>query len=280
MPFAEINRRLHDEVGYYLTQTIGTERRLGDVGYYTEDDGFNRRETLNNLGIQFDTREDEQPTDYQFEGGRGVTQSVSVAGEPVGDPFKTITEAGAGVRLEFDTEASYAISIKGARELSISSKNKIAKALKEAETEYPDANNAIVSRVMTAESTTVLISGSSDAAVELRADASVEVADFSIANLDASFEISYSKDMGIKQVGKRGATPLYDLTTLEEDSDWGLIPSIFSLSPSTTIAHTGRPSRNAESAESGGDLTQSEAEELLRSVRPDELTSGDSGVKE
>lgn len=270
MVFDNVNKMLHDEAGYYLAQTIGTERRLGDVGHYNEN-GFNRRSTLNNLGIQFDTRESGQQADYEFGGDRGVTQSVSAKGEPA-SAFNSITEAEAGVRFDFSSESSFAISINGAKEISISNKNAIAKALGEIETEYPDLNNAIVSRVMTAESTTVLISGSSEATVELRANASIEVTDFTVGDLNTNFEVSYSKNMETKQVGEQGVTPLYDLTTLEEDADLGRLPSIFSLAlPS--ITHYVEPSPELGATASGGQPTQNDAEELLRSVRPDELTS-------
>lgn len=274
MPIDQLINRIYNSTGgYYLSRTIGSERRLGDVGTYSKANGFNRIRTLDDYGISYEARRDENPADYEYTSEQGIEIKTSAEGEPAGI-FESITEAEAGVRVEFKNKFTGVFSATGAVQPEISDKAKVVSAIKAERSQSRDQDYAVVTGVMNAESSTVLISNSSEAMVELQATGSVNLGGFSVADLSTGFELSDSSGMRTLQVAEPSNTPLFKLETITEDSDEGIIPLPFLDNAQRRASAERTPHMGAESISV---LNESEAEQMLRPVKPNELmnTSGE-----
>jgi hypothetical protein len=259
----------HSTGGYYLSRTIGKERRLGDVGTYSSGEGFRRLRTLDSFGVSYETRADEEPVSYEYKSSDGVDITLTGEGEAA-EVFESLGEAEAGVRIQFSSEDAGVVSATGCVEPEIEDKVAVVSAIRSQRTESSDRNYAVVTGVVKADSATLLASGSSTAAIELRASGTFDPGQFELADLSTGFELSSSSDMRISQVAASGSTPMFQLRTVEEDTDWDLVPLPFSFdSQGRTPGATELPSRVAAGSEPT--LDESAAEEMLRPVRPDEL---------
>lgn len=183
---------------------------MGDVGVF--DRGvFDRQTSLDELGIGFDVREDETPADYVTQSSRGVDVTYSLAGESA-QGFQAITEVDAGARIEFSRENAFVFSAPSCLEHEIADKSgmkrEILRQLEEGGLNW-EKNYTVVTDLVEAPSATIIISGSSESAIELRAKADVGREWFTLGGISADVEEAYSRDVQTKVIAAQGITPLF-----------------------------------------------------------------------
>ena len=207
---AEYMRGINRTFRYIPTWTPGRNRRLGDVGYF--DRGvFERVTTLDDLGIGFDIREDTTPLDYVTQSSSGVKIDYSIAGESA-EGFQAITKAEAGARIEFSRKNAFVFSAPKCHEHEIENKaevkREVVRRLEEGDLEWED-NYTVITDLVEAPSATIIISDTSESAIELRAKGDVGLQWFSLAGLSANAEEAYFSGSMTRAIAKGGLTPLF-----------------------------------------------------------------------
>ncbi|KAB1190572.1 hypothetical protein GJR96_16565 [Haloferax sp. MBLA0076] len=195
---------------YIPTWTPGRNRQLGDIGYF--DRGvFERRTSLDDFDIGFTIRTDPAPADYITQASRGVDIKFSAKGE-LDESFQAITKAEAGARIEFSRRNAFVFSAPNCHEHEIENKTQVKRELLrilEAGEGDWDENYAVVTDLVQAASATIIISGSSNSAIELRATGDVGQDWYSLAGISANAEMAWSRGSLTKVITSEGITPLF-----------------------------------------------------------------------
>lgn len=262
---------IHTKYRYRPTWPPDKELRLGDVGVY--DDGvFRRQATLDDFDIDFDTRTDEDPAGYGYQSGRGITMQSKAEGEsPEG--FEAIGEAAAGLRIEFNQGDTIVFAASACRIQEIDNKLAVKRAI----TERADENGewqpeyAVITELVEAGSTTVLIADSAGGAVELQGTSSINLGGAGIASLEADIEAVYAENLLQKTVASENATPLFGTTKLNKDL-WERLRDLFD-----TATGRGRPEADTTSVPGSVDEAQPPIDDtVIDAMFVDERPDGSS----
>lgn len=207
---SEYMRGVNSVFRYIPTWTPGRNRQLGDIGFF--DKGvFRQRTTLEQFDIDFTVREDPSPADYITQASRGVDIKFSAKGE-LDESFHAIAEAEAGARIEFSRKNAFVFSAPHCYEHEIEDKTQVKRALlrtlETGEGDW-DENYAVITDLVYAPSATIIISGSSNSAIELRAKGDVGQEWFSLAGISVDAEPAWSSGSLTKVVAEEGITPLF-----------------------------------------------------------------------
>jgi hypothetical protein len=181
---------------------------LGDVGIM-EDGVFERRTTLRKLGIRFSTRPGRTTASFDYSSRQGVSFSTKAAGE-TSNEFQSVGKAKAGVLIRFSRAGAVVFTVPSSRIVSISNLNDLQADLRRLDRSGVwERRWVVVTKIVEAESATILVSGSARAKVELRADAHIVAGSVDLADVGAGFSRASSQDMEIKLVAEGDLVPLY-----------------------------------------------------------------------
>lgn len=124
--------------------------------------------------------------------------------------MKTVTDADAGIKVEFARENAVVLSLKGVSFTRIDDLRRLSSDLYEKYSDgLWDIDYCVVTEIAAADSGTILVSGSRDSSVELKAAADIGPQGLTLANADAKLGITYSSGMHTQVVAKQGITPLF-----------------------------------------------------------------------
>jgi hypothetical protein len=199
---------MHDKFGYFATWTPESELHIGDVGEL-HGNQFSYLSNLKDLGINFETESDNSPGSLNYVSENAVTISTKLKGD-AGIPQFNLNVADAGIIVNFSRDKGVVFEAEGVVQTRI--KNVIAvdrailKAYKSGDWKH---NWAAISEIKSADSGTVLISQGGDAAIGLKAKA--QVPKMSLANINANFDITYSRNLATTILCTRGLTPLFKI---------------------------------------------------------------------
>lgn len=165
-------KQFHSEIEIYYAAWLPTAR-LALGAYGTLDDGFFQPlGAIGDLGIEFDVAANTVPDGVgvmTFRSSSGVTTHSKAAGE-TNAKFSSITTAKAGLCIEFANENAFVLEAKRMRERRVNItpdlKRQILNAFKEGRWEK---NYAMVWTVLEVPYANIVISRSSDAAIEFEA---------------------------------------------------------------------------------------------------------------
>lgn len=201
--------------GYRATWLPSTPLQIGDFGVL-ENNVFSVEGNLKDMGIEFTTRESENPSDIDFSSENGINITFKASGDPVLEG-SALKEAEAGVNIKFNNDKSYVFKLKGFKDTIISNlgeiKTKILKQFKDGE--WPK-NRVIINKLLTANSATILISGEAGISVDLKATAEVGTENMDIANADLGFELAAGQKLSTEIIGQAGVTPLYRVVGIKK----------------------------------------------------------------
>ncbi len=179
---------------------------LGSVGYL-EDGVFHERQHLRDFGINFAAKVEATRASFVYQSSSGVAVTFKARGE-ASEVFQGIGRASAGALIEFWRQGAAVLSAPSCRVGRILDFRSLERQLKYVE----DWNSryVIVTKVVTADSATILVSSSDHARVELRATANADIGSAELAELSAGFRAVVAHDVGIQIVAQGGLTPLYE----------------------------------------------------------------------
>ena len=146
-------------------------------------------------------------TTVEYQSSAGVTQTVKLAGDQKGI-FEAIGTASAGVRYDFSRAGAVVFSAPDCQIEEIDDKRSLERQLQGIfawETGW-----IVITKVVRARHTTILVSGERGAFVELRASGSVAPSGVEIAEIAAGFQKAKHSNMSIHLVSQGNLTPLYE----------------------------------------------------------------------
>ncbi|MFA5102821.1 MAG: hypothetical protein WC525_06670 [Candidatus Thermoplasmatota archaeon] len=203
---------MHDQFKYYATWAPGIPLKIGDVGTL-ERNGFTVISNLNKLGIDFEVRTDSQKDSLQYASASGVSISTKIKGS-AGLAEYNLNLADAGIVVQFAKDAGVAFEARGVEHQLIEDCVNIDAAILAAHSKGIWKDDwVVISDLMVADSGTVLISQGNDASIGLKALA--DVPHLSLANIDADFTVTYSKNLNTTIICQTGLTPLFKIRGID-----------------------------------------------------------------
>lgn len=226
--FKKYARTVRKHTNYRATWLPGSRLELGQVGIIS-DGVFHYRTDLEKLGIAFEVRRDNQPNDtFNFDSNGVRSTSFKAAGE-TDEAFKSVAAAKAGARVEFSGAHAVVMRTKNARVNTIADIAKLETDLLAAvqRTIGPDGEAVppvwqrdwvVITEVVDAEAATIIMSTERDATIEI--EASGTIGPDGLVDVDAGFGHESTQSIGIKEIAKRGMTPLHRAIRVRRQFLW------------------------------------------------------------
>jgi len=205
LPYRQYTRSLL-RTGYRATWLPGETMELGAIGFL-KDGLFDQRARLRDFGISFAAKAGTGRTGFEYQSSTGVKTSYKAAGEPSA-VFRGIGVGSAGVRFEFSRLGAVVFSAPNCEITEIDNKRALERKLRSAHDW--DMGWVVITKVVKAHSATILLSGSSEAFVELRASASAAPGGFDLADVAVGFSRARASGMAVNLVAQGRLTPLYE----------------------------------------------------------------------
>ena len=201
---------VYEGLGYRPTWLPGTPVELGDIGEI-KDGVFRYITNLNQIGIHFDTRTDSDRDAIDYASRDGVTMTFKAGGE-VNQNFRAITEADAGLLIEFSRKGAVVMHLRNVSFNQIADQHTLADEMLRSmatadESRQWQRNWVVITEVARAQYATIVISGSENSRIELRASGSVSPA--SLAEVSAAFSVATESGISARVIAESGLTPLY-----------------------------------------------------------------------
>lgn len=204
------SREMREKFGGYRAVWVpGVPLALGDI-CTLEDDVLHRIGNLASLsGFQakLTERPDTTPDEIQFTSSQSVSVEFKAAGvaTPAGSALATLD---AGFHVKFNRASATFFTAVGCTNPTLEDQLAVAREIiRLFQAGQWNSGWRVVTEVVRADSMTLLISQSKNAAVDIKAKASIG-ATTNIAEVDAGLSIASSRDMHTSIVAKGGLTPL------------------------------------------------------------------------
>ena len=198
---------MHDEFELHAAWLPGTRVQLGDVGIVDAHNKFSRKTSLDKKGVSFETLEGQSLPDYVFTSAGGVSVLAKAAGEA---KIGTLDVADAGFSIQYSRGKSTVFRANQVLEHVIDDIDSLhSDILEKYKNGKWNEKYVVVTKVIQAESATILISRDSDAQIDLKAE--TEVPNMNIASIDANFSVKTQKGLETQVVANKGLTPLFEI---------------------------------------------------------------------
>ena len=209
-------RALNDKYGYRATWSPGTPLKIGDVGVINRDGVFNPVGTLESMGITgVQVRPGSTLESINFNSSSGVSIALKASGQaaPAGSH---LTEAEAGFSISFSKESAIVLRASDPKEEIILTGSISEQILEKYANGEWDKDHVVITSLVTAQATTVIISGESGGQIDISASGKSTVTDSDLANADGSLDVKWSNKISEQIIGKSGLTPLYRVHGVEK----------------------------------------------------------------
>jgi hypothetical protein len=193
--------------GYRATWLPNERMELGAIGFLLENGKFDQRADLSDLDVKWKRKPNRSTTTVEYQSSSGVTQTVKIAGDEKG-LFEAVGTASAGVRYDFSRAGAIVFSAPQCEIDEIDDKRNLERQLQTIS--GWESQWIVVTKVVLAKQTTILVSGDKGAFVELRASGSIAPSGVEIAEIAAGFQKAKHSNMSIHLVSQGNLSPLYE----------------------------------------------------------------------
>jgi hypothetical protein len=202
---------------YFATWLPDEKLMLGDVGIL-DGNIFVRTTNIKDpsIGFEFSIREDPHPAPLDVTSESGVSIVIKAAGE-VSKALPNVPKAEAGLSIEFSSQGAFILKSPGVQLPSIENieelKQDVLRAYRDGRW---DKHWAVVVRLVTASTATIIVSRSSQSKLELSAGGSYAVGDIDLGNANLKLGMrSQSGDL-FQMIGAANATPMFQLARIKK----------------------------------------------------------------
>ena len=206
-------KEIKKSLGYFATWLPGTPLELGDIGVF-RNNIFTKIGNVRDEGIEFSIEPDYSAADIEHHSTGAVSITTKASGKTISD--SNLGKVDAGISVEFSKEN--AVVFKANKTTSPCIENQIElgkKIIKLYKAGKWDKDWAVVTELVHAESSTILISSSKNGKIDLRANGELSQKQMDIASAEAQFEMVFSKDMSTKIIAQEGLTPLFKVSKVK-----------------------------------------------------------------
>jgi len=200
-------RELKDKRNYTATWLPNVKLSLGDVGVL-DDYEFVYRTNLKNLGIPYKEGAAGNPATYSHMSSGSVTRNVKVAGKaPLAG--SALADVDAGISFNFSSKDSIVFLATNCVVRAIADQEPLERAiLARYKAHEWERDYVVVSELVAADRTTVIIAEGSQGRYELKAKAGLAPTLESL-NVDGNFALVHDSQIGFNVLAKAGMTPLF-----------------------------------------------------------------------
>lgn len=191
--------------GYRATWLPNETLEVGSVGYI-EGGVFQERQHLRDFAVEFDVKGQQAKARFVYQSSKGVTVTFKARGE-ASDLFERVGKASAGALVEFTRQGAAILSAPSCTISRIADFRKVERQLHRLKDW--DGRYVIVTKLVAADTATILVSNSDSSHAELRAAGNLQAGGADLADLSAGFSTAKAHDVGIHIVAQGGLTPLY-----------------------------------------------------------------------
>jgi hypothetical protein len=193
--------------GYRATWLPNERMELGAVGFLLDNGKFDQRANLRDFQVRYKPKPNRATTTVEYQSSSGVTQTVKLETDEKGI-FEAIGTASAGVRYDFSRAGAVVFSAPDCEIDEIDDKRGSERQLQGLSAW--ESGWIVITKVLLAKQTTILVSGDKGAFVELRASGSVAPTGVGIAEIAAGFQKAKHSNMSIHLVSQGNLTPLFE----------------------------------------------------------------------
>jgi hypothetical protein len=197
---------LYQRYKHFAAWLPNTKVQLGDVGVI-EGKYFKQITTLKLLEVDFATRVGDKPLAFNDDLTAGMQVQAKAAGEVAAGTALPIAQA--GVSIDFANEGGFLFHAVNCYADEIEDKAAVGQALIALGKKW-DLDWSVVDTVVRAGSTTILVSNSRNAKLELKAKTAVEVSN--LAKPELGLEVASKKGDVTQFLAEQGLTPLFRLS--------------------------------------------------------------------
>lgn len=230
-PKKQYLEEMNSKFGYFATWIPTTDLKLGDIGVIkggieipligkiTKGNEFTRVSSLEEQGIKFKIRRDTTPGNLEYSSAGNVTIKAKVSGSlaPEGSVLSALTEADAGVLIEFGDESGVVFKANKVLNPSIENLDALGKEiLKRYNNGEWDENWVVITELAQAESATIIISSGGGGKIELKATGEIKPNNIDIADANANFKVVYGKNIHTQVIAQKGLTPLFKVQGIKK----------------------------------------------------------------
>jgi hypothetical protein len=199
---------LYQRYKYFAAWLPNTKVLLGDVGV-VEGKYFKRKTSLAALGLKFATRAGDKPLVFNDDLTSGLQLHAKAAGEVAAGTALPLAKAGGSI--DFASEGAFLFHAMNCYADEIEDMATLGKVLiRLHEKGEWDIGRSVVDTVMRAGSSTILVSNSRDAKLDLIAKTAVEISN--LAKPELGLEVNSKKGDVTMFLAKQGLTPLFHLS--------------------------------------------------------------------
>lgn len=218
-PKKQYLEEMNSKFGYFATWIPTKDLKLGDIGVIkggigkiTKGNEFTRESSLEEQGIKFKIRRDTTPGNLEYSSAENVTIKAKVSGNlaPEGSVLSVLTEADAGVLIEFGDKSGVVFKANKVLNPSIENLYTLGKEILERYNNGKwDEDWVVITELAQAESATIIISSEGGGKIELKTTGEIKPNNIDIADANANFQIVYGKNIHTQVIAQKGLTPLF-----------------------------------------------------------------------
>jgi hypothetical protein len=200
-------RELRANLGYTATWLPNAKLSLGDVGILSNYE-YVYRTNLKHLGIPFEEGPRSAKGTYSHTSANSVTRSLKLAGKA---PLEgsALGEADAGITFDFKRNDAIVFYATDCTVRPIADQEPLKKTILDAFLSGKwEKNYVVVTELVEAGSTSIIIAEGSGGKFEVKAKAGVAPT-MSAMNLEGNFEVLHESQIGFNFLAKSGMTPLF-----------------------------------------------------------------------
>jgi hypothetical protein len=211
-------REIQRELGYSATWFPNVRISPGDIGIF-EDHQFHSKGTLKDFGVPFSVAKGGSPSELDYSSKDSVSVQVKLAGQApiVGS---NLAQADAGVTIRFSRQNSILFRATNCKSTRLSNLISIGKKIENMYSKDRwDKNLVVITQVIKAKGSTIVISHGSDSQIDLTAKGQLTAGIINLADINAGFKIVHESNIATRFVTEPNFTPLFEA--------WGLKRKLF-----------------------------------------------------
>jgi hypothetical protein len=200
-------RELKDNLNYTATWLPNLKLSLGDVGVLSGN-GFTYRTNLKNLGMPFTEGKPGASADYSHLSAGSVRRDIKLAGKA---PLlgSVLADADAGISFSFSSKEAIVFLASNCTIRVIADQEPLRKTiLKAYEAGSWEEEYVVVTELVSAGATTIIISQGSEGRYELKAKAGLSPS-FEAMKMEGNFSLVHDSQIGFNCLATSGMTPLF-----------------------------------------------------------------------
>ncbi|WP_430412848.1 hypothetical protein [Kordia sp.] len=211
-------RELYRNFKYLATWEPNVPLELGDIGVLKGKEFTRIGNIKSDLGIDFEVREDTTPGSVKYVSKSGVSFTAKASGTvpPTGS---TLEKTDLGFNISFSKEKAIFFEAEGTYNHSIKSSITLGKEiLKLYDAKKWDKDWVVITELMKADSSTILISLGRKGSVDIKVNAETEVTskNMRVTNPSLDLSVSFFNNVSAEIIAEKGLTPLFKVSKVKK----------------------------------------------------------------